>query len=230
MALYHSPRIVTDGLVLCLDAANVKSYPGSGTTAVDVASNIQGSLVNGVSYSAANKGYFEFDGTNDYITFGNTTTANVFTQNFTISAWVYRLSNTGPYWGNIIGDYYTQQNSNEWQIMLGASAEIFVYRIGTGYIITGTSSGYTSNQWFNVTVSRIGSTVTLYTNGNSIATSTNSDTWGSATGNLNIGIDGNNSSEPLNGRISNVLIYKNVGLSSDQVKQNFQALRGRYGV
>lgn len=55
MALAHSPKIVTDGLVLCLDAGNVKSYPGSGTVWNDLSGNDNnGTLVNGVGYSGTN--------------------------------------------------------------------------------------------------------------------------------------------------------------------------------
>jgi hypothetical protein len=70
----------------------------------------------------------------------------------------------------------------------------------------------------------------MYVDNVSVATATNSNTFGTATGILNIGIDGNNSSEPLNGRISDVMIYKGLGLTSAQLSQNFNALRGRYGI
>jgi hypothetical protein len=68
MALAHSPSIVTSGLVLCLDAANPKSYPGSGTTWTDLSGNgNNGTLVNGPTYSSVNGGSIVFDGSNDYI-------------------------------------------------------------------------------------------------------------------------------------------------------------------
>ena len=63
MALNHSPSIVTNGLVLCLDAANTKSYPGSGTTWTDISGNgTSGTLTNGPVFNSANLGYFVFDG------------------------------------------------------------------------------------------------------------------------------------------------------------------------
>lgn len=66
MALAHNPKIVTDGLVLCLDAANPKSYPGSGTVWSDLSGNgNNGTLVNGVGYNSNNGGYLTFDGSND---------------------------------------------------------------------------------------------------------------------------------------------------------------------
>lgn len=65
MATNYNPRIVTDGLVLALDAANTKSYPGSGTTWTDLSGNSNtGTLVNGV---AQNVGFLSFDGVDDYV-------------------------------------------------------------------------------------------------------------------------------------------------------------------
>ena len=53
MGLAHSPSIVTDGLVLCVDAANTKSYPGSGTTWTDVSGKgYDGTLTNGPTFSS----------------------------------------------------------------------------------------------------------------------------------------------------------------------------------
>ena len=69
MGFFRGPKIVTDGLVLALDAANTKSYPGSGTTWYDLSGNgNNGTLVNGVGYSGADNGSLVFDGVNDYVT------------------------------------------------------------------------------------------------------------------------------------------------------------------
>jgi hypothetical protein len=232
MSLVHGPLIVTSSLSLCMDSANPRSYGGTGTLVYDISGNgLRGTLTNGPTYVSGSSGYFQFDGVNDYINIGNTTVANVFTGNFTISAWVYRLTDTGPAYGNIIGDYYTGSvaTTGEWQIMMSNGGAFNLYRVGDGYVISNTSN-YGANQWHNVVVTRVGSTITMYVDNVSIATATNSNTFGTATGVLNIGIDGNNSSEPLNGRISNVMIYKGLGLSAAQVSQNFTALRGRFGL
>jgi hypothetical protein len=70
MAYFHSPRIVTDGLILALDAANTKSYPGSGTTWFDLSGNgNNGTLTNGPTFSSDNGGSIVFDGVNDYVQF-----------------------------------------------------------------------------------------------------------------------------------------------------------------
>ena len=67
MGLTHSPRIVTDGLVFCVDPANARSYPGTGTTLTDLEGSNNGTLTNGPTFSSNNRGVFTLDGTNDYI-------------------------------------------------------------------------------------------------------------------------------------------------------------------
>ena len=82
MSLAHSPRIITDGLVLCLDAGNTKSYPGSGTTWTDLSGQgNNGTLVNGVGYNGSNGGVYlestgkehdsEHRGITEYMSIGN---------------------------------------------------------------------------------------------------------------------------------------------------------------
>jgi hypothetical protein len=64
---YAFGKIVTDGLVLCLDAADRNSYVSGSTTWVDVAGSNNGTLINGPTFNATNGGAIVFDGTNDYI-------------------------------------------------------------------------------------------------------------------------------------------------------------------
>jgi hypothetical protein len=67
MGVGYNPRIVTDGLVLCLDAANKRSYPGSGTTWIDKVGGNDGTLINGLTFSSDNGGSLSFDGGDDYV-------------------------------------------------------------------------------------------------------------------------------------------------------------------
>ena len=90
--LVHSPRIVTNGLVLCLDAANPKSYPGSGTAWTDLVSSNNGTLQNGVGYGSTNKGVLVFDGVDDNVNCGNDASINFGTGDFTVSVWFRRFS------------------------------------------------------------------------------------------------------------------------------------------
>jgi len=74
---YHNKPIVTDGLVFCVDPANKVSYPGSGTTATDLINKVEGTLSgaggsnNTPQWENTNFGAFDFDGTDDYIDYGN---------------------------------------------------------------------------------------------------------------------------------------------------------------
>jgi hypothetical protein len=72
MGTEYNPRIVTDGLVFFLDAANTRSYSGSGTSANSLVGGIGATLVNGVGFTSSNNGTFTFDGTNDYIAVSGT--------------------------------------------------------------------------------------------------------------------------------------------------------------
>jgi|13_taG_2_1085334.scaffolds.fasta_scaffold113895_1 hypothetical protein len=67
MGAYGGPDIITDGLVFAVDAGSVRSYPGSGTVATDLVGSSNGTLTNGVGFSSSNGGYWDFDGTDDYI-------------------------------------------------------------------------------------------------------------------------------------------------------------------
>jgi len=231
-ANFEYPSIVTDGLQLNLDAGFVGSYPTINTTWYDLSGNTNnGTLVNSPTFNSANSGSIVFDGSDDYINIGIDKSCNRFTGDFAVSAWVNR-SNTGGTWGNIIGDYYTNSTGNalEWQLMIDSTARLFLYNVTNGYVISPIASGFSANTWINVVVTRIGSTINLYANTNLVTSVTNTTTFGSATGNLNIGIDGNNAEEPFTGKIAGVMIYKNKGLTSTEVSQNYNAQKGRFGL
>lgn len=67
MGINYNPKIVTDGLVLCYDAANDRSYPNTGTTWTDLAGSNDGTLTNGPTFDTTNGGSIVFDGTNDRV-------------------------------------------------------------------------------------------------------------------------------------------------------------------
>ena len=105
MSTVQSGHIVTDGLVLALDAANAKSYPGSGTTWSDLSGNRNtGTLTNGPTFNSGNGGGIVFDGVDDYVDCGNSSTLQI--NQGTISAWV-KTSSPGSSFRGII----TKQNN-----------------------------------------------------------------------------------------------------------------------
>ena len=194
---------------------------------LDVVGTTQINISN-VSFDA--NAQITFDGSNDYINIGSGTGINQFSGNFTISLWAMRTA--GGNYGNLIGDYYTNSTgtTGEWQIMMGPSSQLTLYKVGSGYIISNIASGFSNNTWINVVVTRLGNLVTMYANSNVIATGSDSTSYGTVTGNLNIGIDGNNSSEPFPGNIASISIYKNRALSAQEVLQNYNATKSRFSL
>ena len=91
MTINYNPSVVTSGLVLCYDAGNPRSYPGSGASWYDASNNgSAGSILNGPTYSSNNLGYFSFDGVNEYVDTGRTATQlGVYDADYTFEAWVY---------------------------------------------------------------------------------------------------------------------------------------------
>ena len=88
MGLTHSPRIVTDGLVFCVDPANARSYPGTGTTLTDLKGSNNGTLTNGPTFSSDNRGVFTLDGTDDYIAVADSSENFTFANgNFSVGGW-----------------------------------------------------------------------------------------------------------------------------------------------
>ena len=224
MAVGYNPRIVTDGLVLCLDAANTKSYGGSGTRWTDISGNgNNGTLTNGPTHTSGAGGYFTFDGSNDYITVSN---VQPNTNNFTISVWVYKFNNTS-------NDYIWDFGANGGTLSSGTDVGDYGFRYYNVTLGTG-SNMYTQgtipdiNKWYNVSITRNNGTSTMYVNG-SLITSSSGDTHNISSTTLYIGRYGGSTGYEHHGYISNFKIY-NRALSAAEVKQNFNALRSRYGI
>ena len=96
MAVGYNPKIVTDNLILALDAANIKSYPGSGTTWTDLSGKgNNGTLVNGPTFNSGNSGSIEFDGTNDSISLGPQINSDITETDITVSFWTYLDTTSG---------------------------------------------------------------------------------------------------------------------------------------
>lgn len=230
MAAYHSPKIVTSGLVLCLDAANTKSYPGSGTTWTDLSNNKKnGSLLNGPTFSSTNGGVLDFDGTNDHVNLGNASNFISPSQStFTINSWVKT---------NVVSTYkkiFSTINSGTQTITgvyfsLGPSPD-FVY---IGFLTSTSTKGVsynvniTTSRFYNICGTYDGANIRLYIDGNQVASTTHTGTIGTSGIARISGYD--NNGETWSGSIAQVSIY-NIALTAAEVQQNFNALRGRFGI
>ena len=256
MGLYHSPRIVTSGLVLCLDAGNTKSYPGSGTTWTDLSGNAyNATLTNGVSYSSDNKGTLTFDGTDDYCYvassgFFSTTVNNFFADTgyaWTISSWFrFPVTPAGTRTGNqswaIFGQSGGIGGGETITLFVGSATDTTYFASVPYYCLVGirgsktaiSSSSVNTNTWNNVVVTWNGTTAKVYFNGLDRGTA-NVGAQPIQTGYYaGIGVTGytgiiNNPPQYFEGNISNTMVY-NRAITASEVLQNFNALRGRFSV
>lgn len=243
MAFNYSPKIVTDGLVLYLDAANTKSYISGSTTWNDISriGNV-GSLTNGPTFNSLNGGNIVFDGVDDFVEFGDI--LDLGTNSMTVNQWV-------------------KLNSVSTQFFLSkALANLQNYRFSTGVnfnsptnrlvaFMQGNSGAGTdinpygstilsANTWFMATfVFDRASSIKIYYNG-VLETLTGNATisqWnglnfqsinpfrvGAYTASNNTGVY-----IPTNGSIAITQVYHRV-LTPTEVLQNYNATKTRFGL
>ena len=230
MALAHSPSIVTDGLVLCLDAANSKSYPGSGTTWTDLSGNgNNGTLVNGVGYSGDNLGSLSFDGVNDYVS-GSLGTLNApFTLEY-FGKFNNVSQNNYEYFGSVgnstsngmisISKIGTQDANTSYH------GYMYVYPGSGGVVKTDIDLRTTNYQHLVVVLLSSPPYIKVYKNGiegsmvDSLTAAINTN------GNYRVGTWANNTWW-LNGNVYSTKIY-NRALTPQEIQQNYNALKGRF--
>ena len=230
VGVYAGPDVSESGLVLALDAANSKSYPGSGTTWTDLSGRgNNGTLVNGVGYNGSNLGSLVFDGVNDYVNAGSLGTS---IPNFTVEIWFksgavanYRNPidcNFGTY-GSNTGPRLEQNSTGNLVWIIGNSS-------GTYYTRTVVSSGLSSVPMHCAVITRNGTTTTSYYNGTMVQTGIETYTHPGAMTAVNIGRGFTTSGERwFNGQIPLVKIY-NRALTAQEIQQNYNATKSRFGL
>lgn len=221
MGIARGPKIVTSGLLLALDAADKLSYPGSGTTWRNLASNnFNCTLTNGPTFSGANMGSIVFDGVDDSATCSLVTSdAN----NVTMEAWF--KATTLPGDRGLI--YNGNGGSNGYGLQFGAcgatSTTLYVFFGGVSCNVV-SYAGMTTNVWYQAVYTRTTTPSTsniLYINGISRSTNTTSNPNAPAGSTL--------ISSAFNGNISIARIY-NRALSATEVLQNYTITKNRYGL
>jgi len=237
----HSPKIVTDGLVLALDAGNHMSYPGSGTTWTDLSGNSNnGTLTNGPTFNSGNGGSIVFDGSNDYVALGTPSTLNIL-GDLTISAWVNLTA--FPSTSTISTIYEKGYNGTSEQTFFRVDTNgvnVTTLQVGTfnntggdkltSLTLTGTNF-VVLGKWVYLTGQYDTNTWKIYVNGNLEASNTTNQGPYSSTSVSSIGgaFISSGFSRYLNGRIGTTLVY-NRALSPDEILQNYNTTKGRYGL
>ena len=231
MGFYRGPNVVTDGLVLALDAANPTSYPGSGTTWRDLSgNNNSGSLVNGPTFNSVNGGSIVFDGSNDYVEISPVNASSQFTLNFWIKC-IQTGSVGNTSYSGIINKFNGIANQRN-RFLLESNFRRFYFQT----IIGGVSSDIFSNLFSSIqnqismcSLTYNGSLVTFYLNANNVGSSSLSGILDSSTSKPTIGWGADSADYYFNGNIYISQIY-NQALSATEVLQNYNAMRGRFGI
>jgi len=227
MGTKYSPRIVSSGLLAYFDAANTRSYIGSGTTVNGLISGIGFTLVNGVGFGSTNNGHFIFDGIDDNIPFSIPSPGTI----LSIEMWVRAksFSNNGMFFGFNIYDVWTGNGG------LG-------YNTGASDVYGLTSTQVTNldllNQWkhyvFEMRSDVAYTNNKIYVNGENQSLSQVSGSESAANRNFNSG----------NGRIGSWLSSNNFFMAMDhsqfkvynraltaaEIVQNYNATKRRYGL
>jgi hypothetical protein len=225
-------KIVTDGLVLALDAADKNSYPGSGTTWADLSGNgNNGTLTNGPTFSSANGGSIVFDGTNDYIIDSSTVNMPTGSSSRTIQMWVYPTTNTNNFVQLGIGFGGNQVYIVQYY-RIGSPDYIFTDGVNGGNNLTISGAQLpTLNTWNFVVFGNSGQNYFYYLNGVSRLTGTWPVTLNTVGQKYVIGNrdDGSGFNIPISGSIGLVNIY-NRALTESEILQNYNAQKSRFGL
>ncbi len=229
MSFNHSPKIVTNGLVLCLDAGSPKSYGGSGTVWTDISRNgNNGTLVNGPTYSAANGGSIVFDGTNDYVSVNNigTLLSTIGLGDFCFSFWFnFTKSSRGD-----LFSWKTADTTDDIGIVLDNilnTIQVYFKINGSGGY-TALSIPYQKNTPQQFILQRESGILKGFLNASLISSTSNTLDL-SLHNETQIRLGSNIDTFYMQGNMYNALIY-NKALSQSEIKQNFNALKGRYGL
>jgi hypothetical protein len=225
MSIQGNPYAINDSsLVFCLDAANPKSYINGSTTWTDLSGNgNNGTLTNGPTFDSTNGGSIAFDGIDDKVTFPN----NTFTTSAGVTVEVWFKTSSGTKYQDIfdLADAY-----GIWIVTNYSGA-------GTGKILTGfntltgyMSSNYVINTWYQVVLAGSGTSNYQYINGALTATASQTVTTSINFNTARIGnVDGDRAAEYLVGNVSSLKIY-NRNLTSQEILQNYNAVKSRFGL
>ena len=212
MGIAYNTSMISDGLVVYVDAANPRSYPGTGNTWYDLSGNNNHmTLVNGVGFSSVSGGVMQTDGTNDYIVL------SPFDQRFTNHTIMGASRYSGATRGRIISSM-----SNNWLLGHWNNQNPVYYAEGwvvgpgvpnnTNWQITTGVENYSSDIW------------SMYING-SLSVSNSNGSQG-PNGLCLGGVAGN--SEFSTAEISFLIVYNRL-LTADEIKQNYNAIKKRFG-
>jgi hypothetical protein len=223
MALSHAPQIVSDGLIIYLDANNTSSYAGTGSTWYDLSGNSRhASLISSPSYEGFGRGkYLSFDGSTNYATIPYTITDNL----ITVSFWYYsKIFSANSSLDALISNFTS--GISGFDVRLNSSTTINLAIVIDGSQSQINISTITNNTWYHVAFTYDGATVKTYLDAvfksstNVIGTRANGTQ-------ICIGTSAYDTNRKATCGVPQVMIY-NRALSDAEILQNYNATKGRY--
>ncbi|MDC1250216.1 gliding motility-associated C-terminal domain-containing protein, partial [Flavobacteriaceae bacterium] len=234
---FEVASIVTDGLVLHLDAANSNSYSGSGNTWYDISgNNYNGILQNSPSYSNTSEGLINLDGSTQWVQLDSFAGAITNTSSYTINLWFKSTETnaTGTIYNNAIFSMHASSGANIFRIGAAPdSGKGLYYNFGVGAPEGRASSvNLHDNQWHNALITKdTGAQAQFYID-NNLVTTNNASTNGTPfdnVGKVSIGqeYDGSNKSDHFQGSIPVVMVYGKV-ISQNERTELYNTYKKRY--
>ena len=243
MSFNYSPKISSlDSLIYYLDASNTKSYISGSTTWYDISkTGINGTLVNGPTFSNTNGGCIVFDGIDDYVglsqittnqTIGNYSFGLWFSPSITINSATTTNFTIVEAQNTLLNgvDNYISYLSNS--ILPGANGRIIFQTFNPLSVLYTTTNTWVGGQWYNIMCTYDITTTkqSIYVNGILENSTTIANCYFNTNTYFNLGTY---TSPPktwfFNGKISNFMIYKKT-LSSDEILKNYNATKTKFGL
>lgn len=243
MSYLNGPKIINNGLVLCLDASNFKSYPRSGLNINDLSGTATNGTLSSITFDSSNNGILIFDASSDYIVVNHSSIFN-FSSTFTVSVWlkINTLNLTSIY--NILSKKASFNNTQKgWGCQLDyRNTGIVHFRNNDGTVAADSTQDSTVNNtallnqtssYKNIVwvVTASPARVSFYIDGSLRSgphgiTYTDTDTNNNLYIGKTLGSSGDGA-PPIN--LSQISIY-NRNLSNSEINQNYNALKGRFAL
>jgi len=227
--IHGTKPIVTNGLILHLDAANIRSYPKSGTTWTDLSGNENnGTLVSSPTFDSSNGGNISIPSTVSYIDYGTAFTLGA--GDFAIDIW-FRNNSTNAGIRALIEKRGPSFTTGGWNLR-GSPTSVSWEQLTSGTYYGLTIGSISGTSWYNVILTRIGTTVTGYINGISGGVQTGDSTnYNYTSTSIRSGTDSSaNLSAGGDFSLGSIKIYKGAGLTQAQVTQNYNAVKSRFNL
>ena len=223
-----APTTVQNGLVLHLDAGNTSSYPGTGTTWTDLSGNGNNlTAINSPTWNSS--GYFS-TGATGYFSGSGTASIPIGNSNYTMMAWVRQNSSWGSRRGIIsIGGFGSQNVSNALRTDDNTNVGNFLHWwYGNDLSVANNNAGLSVGTWFMVTAQFDGTNRRVWANTTNVGSNTPGSSHNVLTTAVMVGAtpDGNSL---FQGDVAQALIY-NRALTAEEIQQNFNANKGRFGL